>query len=429
MPSNRVAVIIGNPDSLFPRQLAAEWEVRGIKTIIVAANSRDAKQLPPATNILYVSDFESSLVRYLYSMLGRFLYLVERGIRRLFRENMSQKGRRLIYPSVVDGFRISRFVRSLNPVFVFGQEAFSYGFATALCYGFPRILFPWGYDIRTYAHSSHLAYNLVRWSLHHVDLVCPSSTVAAQYIRREYSVSEDKVQGISWGVDLQMFTKADTSHREIICEKYQINPTHTIVMNVRRFQPDWGAETVLKAFIQLATIHEDYHFVMLGGAGAQERVRGAKEQLSRRGLSHRFTLFEDDLPLSHCADLMSVSDVFVSHMIADDMRSLSILQATAAGGAPVLTDQPEYREMERLGFAARFVKPGDVGGVVLAVLDYGDNQRFLEEVRSRNAKYVQEYEDSEQQMDRLLDKISKLCEAYGTVTHDDNWKKKPIALS
>lgn len=417
------AVIIGNPSSIFPRQLASYWRCRGMDVVIVTHSWGGEEALPDGTRILSSAAHETSLSRKQLAILSMILKQVERADliieKNRYRQAMGAKAdyRPAFTGPVVGGISIARFVRSLRPRFVFGQEAFAYGLATALCFGFPKILMPWGGDIYRYAETSILAFAMVKYALQHVDLVCPGSAVAARHICTRYRVPEHRVHAVPWGVDQQMFAKADRDERRRICRKYDINPGAMIFMNARRFRPEWGCDLALEAFIRLAEEYPSFHFVMLGGLGTEPYVHAARHQLIRRGLEHRFTLFEGDIPLSDCAELMSVSDVFVSLMRTRDMGSASILQAASAGGAPVLRDQEEYRKMERLGFRALFVvNVEDVESVVDALRSYADNQELRQDFVNRNQVYLTKYEDYDRQMRKLLDLIDEVCDAYGRIS-------------
>src|SRR5262249_11918377 len=154
--------------------------------------------------------------------------------------------------------------------------------------------------------------------------------------------------------------RADDEQRPVVCARWKIDPKATIVLNPRRFRPDWGAFVALDAFFQLALENVDTHFIMFGGLHTEQFTEKARAEIAKRGLSARFTILDGEAPLDTCAELMSISDVFVSLLGRGDMRSASVLQAAAAGAAPIVSDNDEYREMQRLGFAALLVKPNSI---------------------------------------------------------------------
>jgi glycosyltransferase involved in cell wall biosynthesis len=388
--------------------------------VIVTHSWEGEKSLSDGTRILSSAERETPPMRGVLKLLRVILRWIEKAVLKLgkarYRKAMGLGEKKDYHPSFVDplvnGISIARFVRSLHPRFVFGQEVFAYGFATVLCRGFPQMIMPWGGDIYRYAETSFIAFAMVKYALQQADLICPSSVVAARHIWERYRVPEAKIHAVSWGVDRNMFRRANEDQRKRICKRFGIDPRAMIFMNVRRFQPAWGCDTALEAFIQFAQENPSSHFVMLGGAGSASLVHAAHKQLVERGLEHRFTLFEDDIPLADCAELMSVSDVFVSLARTRDMRSASVLQAASAGGGAILGEQAEYREMERLGFRALFVNPEDTDSVLNALRLYASDAELWGKTVAQNQEYLAEYEDHHQQMARLLNLIDEVCQSY-----------------
>lgn len=308
---------------------------------------------------------------------------------------------------------VARRALSLRPRFVFGMEAFQYGMATALCRGVPRILMPWGGDIYLYAEASAVSFAMVRRALLRVDLVCPSAKTAASHLAARFGLPAARIQTVSWGVDRPRFRRADKEQRTETFARFGIDPSRRLFLNVRRFLPIWGCDVALEAFRRYAREDPGGHFVMLGGIGTEEMVREARKTLRADGLEGRFTLFEGDTPFDDCIDLMAATDVFLSLMRVPDMRSASIVQAAYAGGIPVLSDQAEYREMEREGFRALFVNPVDTDGVVAALRECVGRSGLADEIRAANKRFIDEHEDHEVQMVRLREAIEGVCETYG----------------
>lgn len=413
------AVIIGDPESIFPRKLAEYWCARGMDVTIVTRHWTGETTFPCGAKVLASEDYESisqkRLLRCLHIALQHIETIAVKKLgKKRYEKVMGPKAESPYRPSfvgpVVNAFSIARLVRKLKPDFVFGQEAFAYGLATALCRQVPKILMPWSGDIYRYAETSPFAFRMVQYSLRHVDLVCPTSLAAVPHVCARYGVSPEKVRAISWGVDRTMFRKATPKQRRHICSKYGIDPDYTIINNCRRFKPIWGCFSALEAFMHYAREDDSTHFVMFGGAGSESFIQQARETLRKHQVSKRFTFFENNIPLEQYAELLSISEVFVSLSRMRDMRSSSILQAAASGAVPVLSDQDEYREMEKLCFKALFVGAQDVGGVVTALRRYAHNPGLRAEYAAQNLQYIERNEDSQQQMDVLISVIKEVCQ-------------------
>jgi glycosyltransferase involved in cell wall biosynthesis len=266
----------------------------------------------------------------------------------------------------------------------------------------------------TYAESSPFQFAVAKLSLNLVDLIVPSSTTAARHICQRFGIPSRKVQAVSWGVDRQTFKRTDGDERKQLRRKWGIEPEALVFLNVRRFRPIWGGFVALEAFMRIANEHPSSHFILLAGQSTEEFIRQARERLQEAGLLSRFILLDGHAPLEVCAELMSISDVFTSLLGRGDMRSASVLQAAAAGGLPVVSDTPEYREMERLGFAGLFVRPDSVEDVLGALRFVVRNPESVSEIAARNQIYIAEHEEHFKQMNRMLSLIDDVCTDYET---------------
>lgn len=416
------AVMLGESTSFFPALLAAYWRSKGINVVLVT-HGRDAlPTLPDGTPVVSGREYETRMTRaatrhVTNPLLWRLERLMPRFKERFTRVTGVSADTELWLPYLADyvaaAWPTVRAARAQRPRFVFGHEVTTYGLPTALCRGVPRIIFPWGGDVFTYAESSPFHLALTRFCLRSVDLILPSSTTAARHICERFKVSPDKVQAISWGVDRNKFRRAEGDDRRALCAKWNIDPAKTIVVNPRRFRPDWGAFVALEAFIETAAENPDTHFILFAGRNTEEFTRTARQNISARDLGSQFTVLEGEASLEVCAELMSISDVFVSLLGRGDMRSATVLQAAAAGAAPVVSDNAEYREMERIGFRASFVMPDSVAEVAGALRAYINDPAKTREVVARNDEYLAAHEDYSRQMDKMLGLIDQLCARYG----------------
>lgn len=313
----------------------------------------------------------------------------------------------VLVPHLVNGWRVARAAMRLSPRFVFGHEVMAYGFAVARCSGVPRILFPWGADVMSTAEVSPWHFRLVRYALKSADLIVPSSTVGARHICTRFNVDPSLVRAISWGADLRACRRLDDTARRNLCAEWRIDPGHQIVVNVRRFLPLYNCTTAVAAFLETARERPTTHFVMLGGLNTDTYVDNALRLVESHDppIARRFTFIRSDIPLTTFTSLIGVADVAVSLCGRGDMRSRSVLEAAAAGGALVLSDSDEYRAMVKDGFAAELVDPANVDQTAAAIIRLTDRPDVRLEMRARNQRYLATHEDAERQMDRLLDAV------------------------
>jgi glycosyltransferase involved in cell wall biosynthesis len=414
----RTVVIIGDPAHFCPQRMAGFWRSVGLEVAIVTRRWDGPSQLNDGTRILQSVDSETfSFREQLTSLYERWLR-VERGLnlweRSRYRAAMGPAEQQDHQPSFADSLlqaaSIPQFVSQLDPAFVFGQVAFTYGLATALCAVGPKVLMPWGGDIFSFAETNSVSFAMVQRALNGVDLVVPSGVVGARIVTDRFGVAREKVRAISWGVDRRLFRKASWDRRCRFCAENKIDPRSLIILNVRRLKPRWGCNLALEAFIQLAEQDESLHFFGLGGPGSEPFVAQARERISSKGLNRRIIIFDGPISDSAVQELVSMVDIYTSlvPVSLNDMRSASILEGAAAGATPVLSNIAEYREMERLGFRALFVKELQPEAIVATLIRAIEQPALRAEIAAANTHYLQIHEDTERNQLKLLDMVASL---------------------
>jgi glycosyltransferase involved in cell wall biosynthesis len=123
----------------------------------------------------------------------------------------------------------------------------------------------------------------------------------------------------------------------------------------------------------------------------------------------RATLLENEIDLAGVRDLMAASDLFLSLPTFTDMRSLSNLQAAACGAVPIISNQEEVRRMIADGFRAQLVDPTQPEEIAAAIAAYLDAPELVESTRHANAAYLEQHEDHEANLDRMLAAIVEVC--------------------
>jgi glycosyltransferase involved in cell wall biosynthesis len=414
-PGSKVAML-GDANHPTPRHLSKYWADRGVP--VVLATTRDAPPIGDGVTLVHPRDHESAAHRRWMPRVSSALHRLERAGQRYSR----WRGKRddnpnvwipFVTASVANALPLVRSVEGVKPLFVFGHEVSSHGLATVLCRDMPRFLLPWGGDIFLYADASPLLYRLTAFILRSADLVLPSSATAADFICDRFGVPERRVVGITWGIDRSSFHRISAEHRRQIRRRWGIDPDRVLVLNVRRFRREWGALVALEAFIKLGLEDTNAHFVMLGGEGSEQDVAVAQEKVLHLGLADRFTLLAGESSMETCTELMKAADVYTSLFGTGDMRSWSVLQATACGGVPIVADSPEHREMARLGFRAFLVSPDDPQQVYEALRSCLRRPEERREIVAANDAYIATHEDEEVQMRLVWDMLMEACRRYG----------------
>lgn len=415
LPKNGI-VVLADSSSVFPRIIASAWRELGYSTVILTAQSGQTS-VNNEDIVLSLYDYETVYQSVLRKTLTRLLPRIERTVQfplseqqRYYNSELSlsiQSPPIRVAHKVAVSYGLASIVKTLCPAFVFAMQALNYGFAASLCDFTTRVVFPYGGDIYIYANRSRYA----EWLLHHafknVDAILPSAISAVPYLTERFSIPSDRVKSISWGVDHSQFYPRRSDEQLIIKKQYSIPQGKRVILNCRRYDPSWGSEVVLGTFINLALFRDDLHFVLL--PGERHYLEPTRQILREMGLEERFTILESQLSLREFAEVASVSEVYVSLMLATDMRSSSVLQAAACGSLPVLSNQREYRAMLEEGFRAQLVPFGDTESTARAILSFLDNPELCAHVRSKNLEFLRQSEDLLSQSSKMIEYITALA--------------------
>jgi len=413
IPLNPI-VIIADPNTIFTKIIAMKWKERGFDVVIITTIRNSTYLNNNGIFVLSVQDYEGPFWGSIRLSANIVLGHLEAAIRlpkTKQQKSYLMKGGTVAVPDseimafkwFTYGFAISRLARRLKPQFVYGMQALLHSFAVSLCGNVPKVIFPFGGDIYEYANQSRYVGTLMANSLRRVDLVLPSAKSSVKYLIERFDLVPNKVKAISWGVDGKLFYPRSAAEKNVLKEKYRIDPNKKVIVNVRRFNLAWGSQIVLDVFMEIAARDKNTHFIII--PGQKENIDDAIRAIDEAGLQKSFTVFTEYLDLASYAEVISSADIFVSFMLKKDMRSASILQATACGCVPILSAQDEYGEMINEGFKAILVPFGDKKSAEQGILRYLQDEPLMLEVRINNLEYIEKLEVMDELVDEMLTTI------------------------
>ncbi|MGE0864655.1 MAG: glycosyltransferase, partial [Vicinamibacterales bacterium] len=140
----------------------------------------------------------------------------------------------------------------------------------------------------------------------------------------------------------------------------------------------------------------------LGGAGTESAMAEARRRAATAGVGARFIGIDGDAPTEQVADLMSVSDVFVSLTQREEPLSLSVLQASACGSIGVVSDQATYRAALCEGWQGLLADPTSAIAVARQVESLLDNANARSRMRGLNERFIRDHHDEAVHMQRIL---------------------------
>ncbi len=204
----------------------------------------------------------------------------------------------------------------------------------------PLVQMSWGSDILFEAKASALARRRVRATLHSADvLIADCAAVGDAAVSLGFP--RKQIITFPWGVDLKRFTPSgsDGGLRKRLGWQEAF-----VLLHVRSWEPLYGGEMVLRAFLRAAAKRPNLRLLMPGTGSLAPRL---KEIVKKLGLSDRVhfpgPIAQDDLPAYY-----RVADLYVSASKSDG-SSVSLMEALASGLPALVSNIPGNREWVRSG--------------------------------------------------------------------------------
>lgn len=165
-------------------------------------------------------------------------------------------------------------VAEINPDLIHSHYATSFGLLGALTRRHPLVISAWGSDIFSFPRTSFLHRKLLSWILSCADVLCSSSKIMAQEMRR-YIAPEQGIEIIPFGVDTTSFSLPEG---EDVSDQ-KIDPDAQIVFGVAKgLHAVYGLDLLLKGFAQ---VHQHFPQTSLRIAGEGPQ-RGELEDLAKK---------------------------------------------------------------------------------------------------------------------------------------------------
>lgn len=280
----------------------------------------------------------------------------------------------------------------------------------------PLISMSWGYDLLVDADRNALWRQATRFVLSRSDLMIGDCDTIRQ-LAITYGMPNRRIVTFPWGIDLEHFSPQDPGKAAPNSDTGNTPKTFTL-LSTRSWEPIYGIDTLVEAFLQLAPSQPDLHLTMLGNGSL---AAGIKRRFYEAGLipsqdipSERQTTrvnFPGQVSFSALPGYYRSSDLYLSASHSDG-TSISLLEAMACA-LPVLTSNiPGNREWVRPGENGWLFRDGDPSAMAAAILEAYQQRSYLAEM-GRAARQT-----AEARADWKIN-FQKMLQAYQLVTSEN----------
>jgi len=297
--------------------------------------------------------------------------------------------------------KLQSVLREVQPALIHAGPIQTGGYLAALADFHPFVLMSWGSDLLMQAERNLEWRKATECALQKADaFFCDCETVR-RATNRYRVFSESQVVQFPWGVKRGMFSpEGSLPPHELFTPK---DGTTTFI-HTRSFDPLYGTDILLEAFLKARSANRSLHLLLLGSGSQAQSVRMF---VDARNLGEAVSLVGPQ-PFDELPKWFRAADAYVS-CAKSDGTSISLLEAMATGLPVVVTDIPSNREWvtePENGWVAPVGSPGMVAAKMLRVAKLTAQERKA--ISERNQQVVAERADWDKNFPRLLEVYERL---------------------
>jgi len=259
-------------------------------------------------------------------------------------------------PFLVNDFK--RVLAEVKPDVVHAGPIPTVAFIAAMSGFKPLVSMSWGSDLLKDADSSRWLSWTTRYTLDHTTILLSDCDVVKQ---KAVSLGFDpkRVVQFPWGVDLQRFTPVESLSKP---ERSGWEKEFVLFSN-RSWEPLYGVDLLVRAFIRAAQQTPELRLLMLGGGSQKELIH---DLIDSAGMQERVR-FIGQIRNDELAGYYRAADLYLSASHSDG-SSVSLMEALACGKPVLVSDIPGNKEWILNGEQGWLFTDGDEDSFVEGIL-------------------------------------------------------------
>ena len=253
---------------------------------------------------------------------------------------------------------------------------------------------------------------LHKWYLGRIDKMLAISDFSKQNILDTYPISEDKIETLYLGIDLNKHTRDEQKALEFK-EKFNIDKSKKIVGVIGRIDPAKGQMEFIESIPDVIQERQDVHFVIVGKTTSQnevaylDKLRTRIQELSLNPYVS-FTGFFSDVSVP-----LSALDVFVMPSYFEAFGLIAI-EAMACKVPVIATDMGSISEIIPDGTYGIKILPKNSSQIAEAIKKVLSDEALSLQMSAKAYKMVQDKFDDKKYFNRLKEVYSYLLKESST---------------
>lgn len=280
---------------------------------------------------------------------------------------------------------LKRVIREVKPDLIQAGPLQTVAFLVALAGFQPLVSMSWGYDLLHDANRNAIWRWATKYTLRHsAVMVGDCKTIRKKAIA--FGMPDERIITFPWGVDLERFKPSlDETHDDEQIKgsktresqlRYRLgwDDDDFVLLSTRPWEPLYGVEVLVRAFINVARDFPQLRLLMLGDGSQAETIR---ELFQEGGVLDRVH-FAGHVDQAELPDYYRAADLYISASHSDG-TSISLLEAMACGRPVLVSDIPGNREWVTPGVQGWWFRDGEVESLVEAISTAVDEHQRLPE--------------------------------------------------
>jgi glycosyltransferase involved in cell wall biosynthesis len=285
--------------------------------------------------------------------------------------------------SLLDGIR--QVLRKVKPDLVHAGPIQRSAFLTALAGFHPLVSASWGYDLLHDATINPLWDLATRYTLNRSDaFVGDCATI--RNLAVSYGMPDERIVTFPWGIDLTHFNlpiiqSNDDKSFERSPESINhgsINVQTFNLLSTRSWEPIYGIDVLVRAFVIAAHKRPELRLTLLGGGSQYAPIR----QILLVGSVFDKVRFPGLVSYSDLPGYYRNADIYIGASHSDG-TSISLLEAFATGTPVIVPDISGNREWVTPGENGWLFPDGDVDALASTILTAMDQRETLPEMGTK----------------------------------------------
>jgi L-malate glycosyltransferase len=294
-------------------------------------------------------------------------------------------------------YSLRKVIRSIKPDLIHAGPIQTCAFIAVLTGFHPILTMSWGFDLMQDVNRNIWWKIITHYTLRHSTVFISDAEITRQKAIN-HGMNSNRTVVFPWGVDIKHFAPFASRHS---------NTDAFILFCNRSWEPRYGVDVLVRAFVKVAQQHKDISLLLLGSGSREDEIRQIIETSS---VSKRVT-FAGYIAQVELPHYYQKADLYISPSHIDG-SSVSLMEALASGLPCLVSDIPANQEWITDGINGWLFPDGNVDALAKSILDVYEHRKNLIGIKKAARRTAEQRADWKKNFNKLLDAYEMALNAY-----------------